>query len=122
MSRRFIQASAKQLQALQERDLGAYDVVALLLDGKTFARESMVIALGVTLTGEKIVLGFVQTATENEKVCSAFLRELVERGLNTERGLLCVVDGAKGCGRRSARSSGPRRRCNAASGINGRTS
>ena len=96
VSRRFIQASAKQLQALQERDLGAYDVVALLLDGKTFARESMVIALGVTLTGEKIVLGFVQTATENERVCAAFLRELRDRGLRIEQGLLVVLDGAKG--------------------------
>jgi putative transposase len=96
VSRRFIQASAKQLQALQERDLGAYDIVALVLDGKTFAQDRMVIALGVTLTGEKIVLGFVQTATENEKVCSAFLRELVERRLRVERSLLVVLDGAKG--------------------------
>jgi putative transposase len=96
VSRRFIQASAKQLQALQERDLGAYDVVALVLDGKTFAQDSMVIALGITLTGEKVVLGFVQTATENERVCAAFLRELLDRGLRAERGLLCVLDGAKG--------------------------
>jgi putative transposase len=96
VSRRFIQASAKQLQALQERDLSAYDVVALVLDGKTFAQDSMVIALGVTLTGEKVVLGFVQTATENERVCAAFLRQLVTRGLRVERGLLVVLDGAKG--------------------------
>ncbi len=96
VSRRFIQASAKQLQALQERDLGAYDVVALVLDGKTFAQDSMVTALGVTLTGEKIVLGFVQTATENERVCAAFLHQLVTRGLRVERGLLVVLDGAKG--------------------------
>jgi putative transposase len=96
VSRRFIQASAAQLQALQERDLGAYDLVALFLDGKTFARDSMVIALGVTLTGEKVVLGFVQTATENERVCAAFLRSLVDRGLRAARGLLVILDGAKG--------------------------
>lgn len=96
VSRRFIQASAKQLQALQERDLAAQDVVALVLDGKTFAQDSMVIALGVTLTGEKVVLGFVQTATENERVCAAFLRSLVARGLRVARGLLVVLDGAKG--------------------------
>jgi len=96
VSRRFIQASAKQLQALQERDFGAYDIVALVLDGKTFAQDSMVIALGVTLTGEKIVLGFVRTATENERVCAAFLRTLEARGLRVERGLLVVLDGAKG--------------------------
>ena len=96
VSRRFIRASAKQLQALQERRLENYDLVALILDGKTFAEDSMVIALGITLTGEKVVLGFVQTATENERVCAAFLRELVERGLKTAQGLLCVIDGAKG--------------------------
>jgi len=96
VSRRFIQASAKQLQALQERDLSAYDVVALVLDGKTFAQDSMVIALGVTLTGEKVFFCFVPTATENERVCAAFLRQLVTRGLRVERGLLVVLDGAKG--------------------------
>ncbi|MGH7405356.1 MAG: IS256 family transposase [Candidatus Methylomirabilales bacterium] len=96
VSRRFIRASAKKLQALQERRLEGYDLVALLLDGKTFAEDAMVMALGITLTGEKVLLGFVQTATENERVCAAFLRELVERGLKTEHGLLCVLDGAKG--------------------------
>lgn len=96
ISRRFIRASAKKLQEFQERRLEAYDFVALVLDGKTFAEDRMVIALGITLTGEKILLGFVQTATENEKVCAAFLRELVDRGLQTAQGLLCVLDGAKG--------------------------
>jgi putative transposase len=96
VSRRFIRASAKQLQALQERRLEGHDFVALVLDGKTFAEDSMVIALGITLAGEKVILGFVQTATENETVCAAFLRELVERGLRVEQGLLCVIDGAKG--------------------------
>jgi transposase-like protein len=96
VSRRFIRASATQLQALQERRLDAYDVIALVLDGKTFAEDEMVIALGITATGEKVLLGFVQTATENETVCAAFLRELVERGLKTDQGLLIVLDGAKG--------------------------
>ena len=89
-------ASATQRQALQERRLEAYDVVALVLDGKTFATDSLGIALGVTLTGAQVILGVVQTATENETVCSAFLRELVERGLQIEPGLLVVLDGAKG--------------------------
>ena len=96
VSRRFIRASAKQLATLQERRLDGYDVVALILDGKTCAADEIVIALGITLTGEKVLLGFVQTATENERVCAAFLRELVERGLRSAQGLLCVIDGAKG--------------------------
>jgi transposase-like protein len=56
----------------------------------------MVIALGVTLKGEKVVLGFVQTATENELVCTPFLGSLVERGLDVSQGVLCVIDGSKG--------------------------
>ena len=96
VSRRFIRASAQRLQVLQERQLVGYDFVALLLDGKTFAEDAMVIALGITVTGEKVILGFVQTATENDRVCAAFLRELVERGLKMDQGLLCVIDGAKG--------------------------
>ena len=108
VSRRFIRASARQLQALQERRLDGYDVVALVLDGKTFAEDSMVMALGVTATGEKVVLGFVQTATENEPVCAAFLRELVERGLRHDQGLLCVIDGAKGLRKALQTVFGPR--------------
>lgn len=96
ISRRFIRASARQLRTLCERRLNAYDFVALFLDGKTFADDAMVIALGITLTGEKVLLGFVQTGTENERVCAAFLRGLLERGLRAESGLLCVIDGAKG--------------------------
>jgi len=96
VSRRFIRASARKLQELSERRLEGYDLVALLLDGKTFAEDEMVVAVGVTLTGDKVLLGFVQTATENRKVCAAFLRELVERGLRFDLGLLVVTDGAKG--------------------------
>ncbi len=44
----------------------------------------------------KVVVGFVQTATENEPVCAAFLRELVDRGLQCDHGLHCVIDGVKG--------------------------
>jgi putative transposase len=96
LSRRFKRASARKLAQLQERHLSEYDLVGLFLDGKTFGEDEMVIALGVTLCGEKVVLGFVQTATENEAVCAAFLRGLVERGLKYAHGLLVVIDGAKG--------------------------
>ena len=96
VSRRFIRASARKLRELSDRRLESYDLVALMLDGKTFAEDEMVVAVGVTITGEKVLLGFVQTATENRKVCAAFLRELVERGLRYDLGLLVVTDGAKG--------------------------
>jgi len=96
VSRRFIRASAGALQELSERRLERENFVVLFLDGKTFAADMIVIALGITRQGEKKILGFVQTATENEAVCAAFLRGVVARGLRTDQGLLCVIDGAKG--------------------------
>ena len=96
VSRGFIKASAAQLRELQERDLSGEDLVALFLDGKTFADATMVVALGITISGEKRFLGFVETDTENEKVLTPFLRSLIERGLDISQGLLVILDGGKG--------------------------
>ena len=96
VSKRYIRASAKELKKLCERRLEGYDFVALILDGKAFGADEMVIALGVTVQGRKIPLGFVQTGTENERVGREMLEGLLERGLKIQDGLLCVIDGSKG--------------------------
>jgi transposase-like protein len=76
--------------------LEGYDFVVLILDGKTFGSDEMVIALGVTHDGGKILLGFIQTGAENERVGREMLEGFLERGLKIEEGLLCVIDGSKG--------------------------
>ena len=96
VSRKFVEASAKQLRQFQERDLSDLDLVAIFLDGKSFAEDQMVIAVGVDLTGFKHILGFIQTGTENKRAISQFLRSLTDRGLDARNGLLAVIDGAKG--------------------------
>ena len=96
VSREFKKATAAQLKAFQERDLSQYDVVVLFLDGKTFAEDGMVIALGVTMKGDKVLLGFIQAETENTVVITSFLRGLKDRGLDLSAGALAVLDGAKG--------------------------
>lgn len=96
VSRTFMRASAQQLKALQDRDLSTIDVVAVFLDGKTFADMTMVIAVGIALTGEKHLLGFVETGTENETVLTPFLHSLCDRGLEISQGLLVIIDGGKG--------------------------
>jgi len=108
VSRQFTEASAAKLKEFQERDLSRLDVVALFLDGKTFAEDTMVLALGVTVKGDKVFLGFVQTETENKRVLEQFLRSLLERGLEVSQGVLVVIDGGKGL--RSAVTSALRRR------------
>lgn len=96
VSRKFVEASAKKLREFQERDLAALDLVAVFLDGKSFAEDQMVIAAGVDLEGNKHLLGFVQTSTENKRSISQFLKSLTGRGLDVGDGLLAVIDGAKG--------------------------
>ena len=96
VSRRFIRASARELRRLQERRLDDAEWLVLVLDGKTFAGDQLVVALGVSATGEKRILGLAQTASENKRVIASFLRELGERGFPLDRPLLAVLDGAKG--------------------------
>ena len=96
VSRRFIKATAKKLKQFQERPLDDYDLVALFIDGKSFADEEIVIALGVTTDGQKIPVGFVESATENERICRQLIQDLIRRGLCYDQGLLVVLDGSKG--------------------------
>ena len=96
VSRRFIKASAQKLAKFRERSLAQYDLVALFIDGKTFADQEMIIALGVTIQGDKIPIGFIQAATENERVCRQFIQSLINRDLVYHKGLLCLIDGSKG--------------------------
>jgi len=96
ISRKYIRVSSQKLKELQERRLDDYDVVAILVDGKTFKEDELIVALGITMEGEKVILGFVQSGTENAIVCQEFLESLIERGLKIDNGILCVVDGSKG--------------------------
>lgn len=96
VSRGFVAASGRQLKALTERKLEGFDIVAMFLDGKSFADSQMVVALGIGLDGKKRMLGFVESDTENGRVLGAFLRSLLDRGLDLSSGLLAIVDGSKG--------------------------
>ena len=62
--RRFIGASARALRPFHERRHDAAQWLVLLLDGTTFASDQIVIALGVTTAGEKLVMGLVHNIGE----------------------------------------------------------
>ena len=96
VSRRYVRATAAKLAQFQQRSLKDLDLVALFIDGKSFAEEEMIIVLGVTLDGRKIPLDFIQAATENERVCRQLIQRLIDRGLSYEQGLLVLLDGSKG--------------------------
>jgi transposase-like protein len=94
VSRHWKMATAAELEKLCQRPVPAR-LVALLLDGQSFRGEPLIVALGVDEQGHKHVLGLWHGATENSTVARALLADLRERGLDTERALLVVIDGAK---------------------------
>jgi hypothetical protein len=54
-----------------------------------------VVALGITTDGVKVPLGLWDGSTENTTVARHLLADLVDRGLDTEQGVLVVLDGGK---------------------------
>ena len=96
VSSKFIKASEQCLKEFEERDISEHKLVAVFIDGKYLMRQQMVIVLGITEGGEKVVLGFVQTTTENSKAIGELFVQLKQRGLQYQEGLLFVIDGSKG--------------------------
>jgi len=95
VSRAFVKATAAAIDELSSRKLNQERFLAIFLDGVEYAGETMLVALGLTETGEKKILGLRQGASENAAVCTALLEELRERGLDTSQPILAVIDGSK---------------------------
>jgi putative transposase len=59
------------------------------------AEHTCVVALGITIDGTKVPLALAEGATENATVVCDLLAGLRDRGLDTTRPILVVLDGAK---------------------------
>jgi putative transposase len=95
VSRRFVAATTKAMSELMARDLSGLDVAVLMIDGLDVAGSCVVVSLVITTDGTKVPVGLWLGDTENKTVVTALLADLVARGLDTESGVLCVIDGAK---------------------------
>lgn len=114
VSRRFVRASAHELRRLQERRLDDAEWLVLVLDGKAFAGDQLVIALGVTTTGEKRILGLVQTASENNASSRPFSGSWASAASHSTGRCSWCSTGRRACAPRCARSLA-RYPCNAVS-------
>ena len=99
VSKRFQLKSAQRLEQLQTRSLTEHDIVAIFVDGKRYAKDGLLIALGITLNGVKMILGIEQIHSENSRAIEQFFSKLIDRGLAFDHGLLFIVDGSKGIDR-----------------------
>jgi transposase-like protein len=77
------------------RDLSDVRIAVLMIDGIDLKGRTNVVALGISTEGEKLALGLWEGSSENATVAQALLSDLVERGLDTQQGVLVVIDGAK---------------------------
>lgn len=96
VSAKFIKASADCLREFEQRDICHHKLLAVFIDGKYLMRQQMMIVLGITEEGEKVVLGMVQTSTENATAIGELFKQLKQRGMQWQQGLLFIIDGAKG--------------------------
>ena len=95
VSERFVVGTQRRLAELMRRDLTGLALVALMIDGVHFADHVVLAAVGIESNGTKHVLGLLEGATENAAACKALLADLIERGLDPNRAILMVIDGAK---------------------------
>jgi putative transposase len=96
LSKRFKRCSADKLKELQERSLKQYDIVAVFIDAKRYADDGLMVSMGVTTDGHKIVIGVEQSHNENSRAIEQWFDKLIERGLKFEDGILFIIDGSKG--------------------------
>jgi putative transposase len=107
VSEHFIQASRGRLQKLETRPLDKYNFCALFFDGTCFDKQQIVVALGLTFQGEKLVLGLRQGATENSTVVKHLLEDLQQRGIDFEVPRMYVLDGGKALHAAVRKMAGP---------------
>jgi transposase-like protein len=93
VSRRFIEASAAQLAALNERSLAELAVLVIYIDGIVVSGHHIIAAVGVDEVGDKHLLGLALGASENALVVKDLLRGMIERGLDAQLSYLFVIDG-----------------------------
>jgi putative transposase len=95
VSRRFVAQTESALAQLLAADLSGLDLVALMVDGVHFGEHTCVVALGIDIDGAKHPLSLVEGSTENTTLVTDLIVGLRERGLDTTRPILAVIDGSK---------------------------
>ena len=96
VSRLWEREGLRCIEQLRERDLGKEDYVVLMLDGIGLGNDlCAIVALGITVDGEKHILDFQIGSSENLEVCTDLLNRIEARGFKPKCRLLAITDGSK---------------------------
>ena len=96
VGRTFIAHSTAAYKEFETRRLDKEKFAVLFIDGKCLQKRQVLIALGLTVTGKKVVLGIVESANESAAAVQSLLDDLIARGFGFDKRLLVIIDGAKG--------------------------
>lgn len=96
ISAAFVERSAEAYREFASRPLPSEPIIAMMIDGKTFQRQQIIVALGYDTTGKPFVLDMIQSTSEHSRPIAEMLRRLLKRGMKTTKGMLLVCDGSKG--------------------------
>lgn len=94
----------ESIEKWRNRDLSTFQIKYMILDGVNFdmrisdsvEKVSVLVAIGVTLEGQRIVLGFQAGDKESATSWREFLKDLKRRGLSTHNVVLGIMDGLSG--------------------------
>lgn len=95
VSRVFKNGSKKSLEELNSRDLSKCNFLSVMIDGIEFGGKMLIVAVGLTESMQKLILGLRLGDSENSEICKDLLTSILERGFDTNKKYLFVLDGAK---------------------------
>jgi transposase-like protein len=95
VSKAFVKGSKEILDNINGRSLKEHEWLALMIDGIEFSSRHVIVAMGITTRGKKIILGLREGDTEDSEVVKDLLQNLIDRDFNREQAFLVVIDGSK---------------------------
>jgi putative transposase len=95
VSRAFVAEMAGRIKEFTERRWDGVRFLVIFIDGKVYADELMIAAIGIKTDGTKCVLALRHGATENAEVCKDMLEDLSNRGVATNQMTLFILDGSR---------------------------
>lgn len=94
--RKWEEAGQDNLKELNTRDLSEKDIRCIMMDVVHLGNFSILTALGISMEGEKIILGFEVGTSESGYIVGQLMSKILKRGISQTKPILFIIDGSKG--------------------------
>ncbi|MDP4179655.1 MAG: transposase [Bacillota bacterium] len=90
VSRKFTKTTEKLMNDFLNRSIED-DFPIMMMDGVHLGEYLVVVVLGITKEVNKKALGLIECSTENSKICSDLLQNIIDQGLNANEERLFIL-------------------------------